>query len=109
MDIIVDCLTDLGYKVMALPAGSAAIDALQDQSLAPHLLLSDVIMPEINGVELAAKARSRFPQIKVIYMSGYTSDVIDRTGGLDPNSAFLQKPFSPRQLAKKVREVLDGA
>jgi len=109
MDVIVDALTERGYKVIALPIGSGALDALQNKSLAPDLLLSDVIMPEINGVELAAKARSSFPKIKVIYMSGYTSDVIDRTGGLESNSAFLQKPFSPRQLTKKVREVLDGA
>jgi PAS domain S-box-containing protein len=109
MDIIVDALTELGYTVVPLPMGSGAIDAVQDKSLAPHLLLTDVIMPEINGVELATKARLQFPEIKVIYMSGYTSDVIDKTGGLEANSAFLQKPFSPRQLAKKVREVLDGA
>ena len=108
MSIIVDALTELGYKVIPLSAEGGPLRALKGLAATPNVLLTDVVMPEITGVELAAKARARFPNIKVMYMSGYTSDAIDRTGGLGADSAFLQKPFSPNQLAQKIREILDG-
>jgi len=108
MFIIVDALTELGYKVIPLSAEGDPLRALEGLAATPNVLLTDVVMPEITGVELAAKARARFPNIKVMYMSGYTSDAIDRTGGLGADSAFLQKPFSPNQLAQKIREILDG-
>ena len=108
MTIIVDALTELGYKVVPLSGKAGPLPPLEDLAATPNVLLTDVVMPEITGVELAARARARFPGIKVIYMSGYTSDAIDRTGGLEADSAFLQKPFSPQQLAQKIREVLDG-
>jgi two-component system, cell cycle sensor histidine kinase and response regulator CckA len=108
MSIIVDALTELGYNVIPLSAEGGPLRALEGLAAIPNVLLTDVVMPEITGVELATKARARFPNIKVMYMSGYTSDAIDRTGGLGADSAFLQKPFSPNQLAQKIREVLDG-
>jgi DNA-binding NtrC family response regulator len=74
-----------------------------------HLLLTDVVMPKINGRELAARLTSLRPEIKVLYMSGYTDDVIVDQGILQEDIAFLQKPFTPSSLVQKVRTVLDEA
>jgi DNA-binding response OmpR family regulator len=64
-------------------------------------------MPDMNGKELYSKVEKRLPGVKVIYMSGYTDEVIAHHGVLDPGTHFIQKPFSTRDLAAKVREVLD--
>jgi YesN/AraC family two-component response regulator len=72
-----------------------------------HLLLTDVVMPHMNGHALAEAVRRFRPDVKVLYMSGYTDDAIARHGVLDPGTVLLQKPFTPAALARKVREVLD--
>jgi two-component system cell cycle sensor histidine kinase/response regulator CckA len=72
-----------------------------------HLLLTDVIMPDMNGKALAEKLLQARPNLKVLFMSGYTDDAIARHGVLDPGVAFIQKPLSPLALARKVRAVLD--
>src|ERR1019366_5290327 len=73
-----------------------------------HLMLTDVIMPGMIGSQLAAHLSAIRPEMRVLYVSGYTDDAIVRHGVLDPGLAFLQKPFSPRTLARKVGEVLDS-
>jgi YesN/AraC family two-component response regulator len=73
-----------------------------------NLLITDVIMPTMNGLELANHIKSFCPDLKVIYMSGYTANVIAHRGILDDNVHFLQKPFSKNDVAKKVRSVLDA-
>lgn len=74
-----------------------------------HLMLTDMIMPGISGVELAALAQGECIDLKVLYMSGYMdSSIIHSGGAIDKEIAFLQKPFTPDSLAKKVREVLDA-
>ena len=70
--------------------------------------MTDVIMPEMNGKELAANLMSLNPQLKCLYMSGYTADVISHHGVLDEGVHFIQKPFSASKMAIKVREVLDS-
>jgi two-component system cell cycle sensor histidine kinase/response regulator CckA len=65
-------------------------------------------MPQMSGPELAKRLRSLRPEIKVLFMSGYTDDTIIRHGMLDPKTRFLQKPLTPEDLLRKVREVLDG-
>ena len=73
-----------------------------------HLLLTDVIMPEMNGRELCAQIADRFPQMKVIYISGYTHNVIAHHGILEQGINFIQKPFPLKSLIAKVRQVLDA-
>ncbi|MEE4240917.1 MAG: response regulator, partial [Desulfopila sp.] len=71
-----------------------------------HLLLTDVIMPEMNGRDLADKLLPRHPKLKCLFMSGYTADVIAHHGVLDEHVYFIQKPFSQRELSLKIREAL---
>jgi YesN/AraC family two-component response regulator len=73
-----------------------------------NLLITDVIMPEMNGKDLTQKLQSLYPQLKSLFMSGYTADAIAQHGVLDESVNFIQKPFSLPDLATKVRNVLDG-
>jgi len=102
-------LEDLGYTVLVGESPQDALGMLENRQGPVHLLLTDVIMPEMNGKELFDKAAARCPGLKVLYMSGYTDDVIAPHGVLEEGTAFLQKPFSLRSLAEKVREVLEEA
>ena len=89
--------------------------AIQQHSIADqypgcvHLLITDVVMPKMNGPAMARAIRAHRPDAKVLYMSGYTDDAIVRHGVLEPGTPFLQKPFTPGTLARKIRQVLDQA
>jgi PAS domain S-box-containing protein len=97
-----------GYNVLEAANGSEAL-ALSDAHQGDiALLLTDVIMAHMGGRELAERLRATRPDIKIVYMSGYTDDAIVRHGVLDARVVFLQKPFSPNNLALKLREVLDS-
>ena len=100
-------LERLGY--MVLPAGtpSKAIQLVREYSDTIHLLITDVIMPEMNGRELVKQVVQFQPDLKCLFMSGYTANVIAQHGVLEEGVNFIQKPFSHRELAAKVREVLD--
>jgi FixJ family two-component response regulator len=73
------------------------------------LLLTDVVMPGVNGRVLAERLEALFPALRVLFMSGYSDEAVFRHGMISPNTAFIEKPFSERTLARKVREVLDAA
>ncbi len=98
----------LGYTVLDAADGAGALRLWDDHGGAVHLLLTDVVMPRMAGRELAHRLTTRRPDLKVLYMSGYTDDVVVRNGIAEAGAAFLQKPFSPSALALKVRELLDG-
>ena len=98
-----------GYKVLEAPSAEAALDLAQRYSGPIHLLLTDVVMPGLSGHDLAERLATLRPETRVIYMSGYTDDAITRHGMLEPGLAYVQKPFTPDVIARKVREVLDAA
>jgi two-component system cell cycle sensor histidine kinase/response regulator CckA len=97
-----------GYVVLAASDGTDALRVVERHGGKIHLLLTDVVMPGMSGRELADKLASRRPGIRVLYMSGYPGDAVVQHGTLPAGSAFLQKPFSPDGLARKVRDVLDA-
>jgi two-component system, cell cycle sensor histidine kinase and response regulator CckA len=96
-----------GYTVVAASEGLEALEICKQHEGPIHLMLSDVVMPQMGGRELAGRLATHRPDMKVLYMSGYTSNAIVHHGILDPGTAFLQKPFTPDGLACKIREVLD--
>jgi two-component system cell cycle sensor histidine kinase/response regulator CckA len=96
-----------GYSVLEAEGGSQALQLWEQHAPSIHLLLTDVVMPQMSGRELAERLKAARPDLKVLYMSGYTSDVIARHGLLDADTALLQKPFTLDGLGRKVRAVLD--
>jgi two-component system cell cycle sensor histidine kinase/response regulator CckA len=100
-------LRQQGYTVLEAANGQAALRLASEYSQEIHLLLTDVVMPEMNGKALADQIQSVRPQTKALFTSGYTDDAIVQHGVLKPGIAFIPKPFSPSALARKVRETLD--
>jgi len=107
--IVADVLTQKGYRVLRANDGQAALEMARAQAGAIHLLVTDIVMPGMTGRELAEALRAERPGVRVLYMSGYTDDAVVRHGVLEEGVPYLQKPFAPRTLASKVREVLDRA
>jgi two-component system, cell cycle sensor histidine kinase and response regulator CckA len=99
-------LDRLGYRVLAASTPEEAIRLAEQHANEISLVITDVVMPGMNGRELAERLQSLYPGIKIIFMSGYTADVIAHRGVLDENVNFIQKPFSKKDLSIKVREVL---
>ena len=101
-------LSKQGYTVLSANTHQEAIRLAKENAGEISLLITDVIMPEMNGKDLAQKLLSLYPQLKKLFMSGYTADAIAQHGVLDEGVNFIQKPFSLAALATKVREVLDS-
>lgn len=95
----------LGYSVLSASTPGEAIKRAEETPI--DLLITDVVMPEMSGRELSERLREHHPSLKTLYMSGYTADVIARQGVLDDGVAFIQKPFSFRELAERIREIID--
>jgi len=100
-------LRSSGYAVLEASNGAEALRRCEQHYGPLHLLLIDVVMPQMSGREVAQRLTRSRPELKVLYMSGYTDDSILRHGVLDEEIAFLHKPFTPEALTRKVREVLD--
>jgi len=97
-----------GYKVLEASNGEEALRLFERRGNEIQLVLTDMVMPHMGGRHLGERLRALCPDIKIIYMSGYTDDVLVRTGALGPGMSFLQKPLRPEVLAAKVRETLDA-
>jgi CheY-like chemotaxis protein len=95
-----------GHQTRTAGSGEEALPLLADDHF--DLLLTDVVMPGMNGRQLAEQLLAKHPQTKVLYMSGYTDDIIVRHGVLDGKVSFIGKPYTLEQLASKLREVLSG-
>jgi nitrogen-specific signal transduction histidine kinase/ActR/RegA family two-component response regulator len=101
-----EILTALGYRVLTATDGFEALRVQAQEQLPIHLLITDVLMPHMNGPQLAKRLQQVLPDIGILFLSGYTADAAVRQG-LRAETAFLQKPFSPDALARKTRDVLD--
>jgi len=102
-------LTNKGYTVLEARQGNEAMDICERYEGSIHLMVTDVIMPQMSGRELAGRLSALRPEMRVLYMSGYPDNTIVHHGVLEPGTAFLQKPFTINALELKVREVLDAA
>jgi CheY-like chemotaxis protein len=98
-----------GYTVLEASNGAEALRVAEQHNDMIHLLVSDVVMPGMSGRQLGGRLAAIHPNIKTLYMSGYTDNAIVQHGILEPGLAFLQKPFMPDVLLRKVREALDTA
>jgi len=101
-------LEKYGYQVIEAASGEEALELAGRTEGPIDLLLTDVVMPQMNGRQLYERLCVERPGLKVLYMSGYTDNLIARRGLLEPGIALLQKPFSVERLTCRVREVLDG-
>lgn len=102
-----DVLRDLNYRVLSAASAQAALTILLQEDQNVHLLLTDVVMPEINGRELGRRAQQIRPHLKILYMTGYSRNAVVHQGRLDESVDLLEKPVTQARLALKVRELLD--
>ena len=107
-DLACETLREHGYSVLSAHDGKEALRLMRSVAFPLDLLLTDVVMPHMGGPDLALELLKSHPKIKVLLMSGYTDSAILEQGIDERNASFLQKPFSPSELARKVREVLDA-
>jgi PAS domain S-box-containing protein len=106
--LVQEILERYGYMVLPARDGHGALLVGERHAGKIHLMLCDVVMPGMSGVELSRKIGNTRPEMKILYMSGYTDNAIVHHGVLDPGTAFIEKPFTPDALARKVRAVLDS-
>lgn len=109
LSVTVSMLTQHGYKVLAAGSAPEALRLIEDRSGPVDLVLSDVIMPRMNGRELASEVLVRYPDARVMFMSGYTASVIEQQGLTEDALCVIQKPFTKTALLEAVRRVLDAA
>ena len=108
-ELAAQMLERCGYTVLLAEDGADALRVAQEHDGPIHALVTDVVMPDMNGRQLAEALIPQRPEMRVLYVSGYTSDIIAHHGVLDEGVEFLEKPYSFRGLLGRVRQVLDGA
>ena len=96
-----------GFTVLLAADGTEALRLLETHRQPIDLLVTDVVMPNMDGRELADRLRARMPELKVLFLSGYMDDALLRRGVFEANETLLQKPFTPSSLAQRVCDVLD--
>jgi CheY-like chemotaxis protein len=106
-NLVRDILQTAGYTVLEARHGAEALDVSERHVGPIHLMLTDVVMPEMSGRELAQRLAILRPATKVLFMSGYTANAVVHHGVLDPDTDFLQKPITAAVLTRKVRQILD--
>jgi two-component system cell cycle sensor histidine kinase/response regulator CckA len=107
-ELIGGYLTSQGYSVVSANSGEDAVERFRECPDAPSLLISDIIMPGMNGRVLSDRLRVSYPELKVLYVSGYTDDALTPNSPLPHGTYFLQKPFALSALASKIRDIVDG-
>jgi PAS domain S-box-containing protein len=107
-ELVRDYLGKSGYRVLEAADGIQALETASAHRGPIHILVTDVVMPRLSGRELVTRITAVRPELKILYISGYTDDSIFRHGVLEGGVAFLQKPFNLKDLAQKIRQVLDG-
>lgn len=107
LDVIKSRLEKLGYAVLAASNPGDAIHQAREHAGQIDLMITDVVMPEMNGRDLAKNIMSLYPDIKRLFMSGYTADVIAHQGVLEEGVQFIQKPFAIKDLSAKIKETLE--
>ena len=106
--LVREVLAAAGYEVLEAESGEAAIEICQDRRQPINMLLTDLVMPQMSGIELTTRVREMHPEAKTLVMTGYASDSPIRGSMTDFKASFIEKPFTPESLARKVREVLDS-
>ena len=99
-------LENSGYTVIGAAGGMEALGAMETAGPGVSLLVTDVVMPQMSGKELAQKLLRAYPGLRVLYLSGYTGNAIVHHGMLDPGIDFIQKPFNSQELLTRIREIL---
>jgi CheY-like chemotaxis protein len=107
-EVIREVLEAQGYTLLQASHGEEALTLAREHTRPIHLLLTDLVMPKLGGADLARQLASLRPEMRVLYMSGYTDGAISRQGVLQAGSALLEKPFTTERLARAVREALDA-
>ena len=107
LEFITQFLKSQGYNILEASNGKEALKIFNSYNNPIHLLLTDVIMPGLNGPQLTQKLLPNHPDLKVLFMSGYADNIIAQMGVLDIDKEFIKKPFLPRELLNKITEVLD--
>ena len=97
-----------GYTVLAAESAREALEIVRSHAGTIDLLITDVVMPDMNGPELVKELATIRPETRTLFMSGYMDDALGEHGVLPSHANFIQKPFSPRVIAQKVRDILDG-
>ena len=105
-ELMEQILSSLGYKVILASNGEEALSKVNELRLKPDLLITDVIMPVMNGRQLVEHLKRKYPDLKVIYISGYSDDITAQMGVLESEASFIQKPFNIKDIAEKVWKVL---